>query len=231
MYYHTALLFDYTRFSQVARPLAEFVETGNFEPVIKHAEKIIARSSENKFILKKFGFGENITELNPMLEYATGNSRFQNSMIGKFFLIAMSEYLKPCPISIGSDWRNLNTLLQSIGFSSADIDILLYGQPIGTLVSESAKGCSQVLGVKHSDPYWRWIRPLYIYGQGGWINLDEIHRLRNMLITAEKKCSNILENAPWRQSGLKGLKKSIKMLTSAVNSQMGLYVFVLWDTR
>ena len=132
----------------------------------------------------------------------------------------MSHYLRESPCSLGANWRKLVDGLKKLGFPDNQIDKLVNGRPIGQLILHQTD-LLQISAVTHADSYFRWIRPLYIYNQGGWLSNDDCNELLESLIQIRE---NDLD-----ESCREGIQFARRMLLAAMNNKVGLYMVILWD--
>lgn len=226
MYYHFGLIFDYAAFSREVKPISFSIENGELSFFNARISKIVFEI-ENTDLLTSLGFGEPPKGINPITSFK--ETEYFNSEVGKRLFLFLSTFLHPSPVAIGLNWRKLISILETAGWKNVDIETLIYGRPVGTLVTEQAKYAVQLDVVTHNDPYWRWIRPQYSYNQGGWVSYHECKMLY-------EKLNNVLKELPTSHSCVNGQKEVMKivfdakeMVRGAIDEHKGLYVIVLWE--
>ncbi len=227
MFYHIALLFDYEKFSKEAKPLGLSIEKGNIKDLDERIFQITSNTNDEDFILKDLGFGEPIKNVKSLV--SLNEIQFLNYEIGKRFLVLMSQYLFPCALNIGYSWRKLVSVLERINWSSSEINTLIYGDPIGKLVSDKAEDAHQIDKISHQDPYWRWIRPMYSYNQGGWVSYQDCVSLYDKLNKVINDELSQFQNPDEKKSEATLIQDTKTILSYAINEQKGLYVIVLWE--
>lgn len=227
MFYHTALLFDYENFSKEAKPLGLSIEKGNIKDFDERIFQITSTTNEEDFILKDLGFGEPIKNVKPLVNL--NEIQFLNSEIGKRFLVLMSQYLFPCSLKIGYSWRKLVSVLERMNWSSSEITTLIYGDPIGKLVSDKARDALPIDKISHQDPFWRWIRPMYSYNQGGWVSYRDCVSLYDKLNKVKNEQLSQSQNPDEEESEVTLIQNTKTILSYAIKEQKGLYVIVLWE--
>ncbi len=232
MFYHAAFLFDYVGFEKEARVLACAVEQGDLIPLHRRVSEIVTHSSPERLP----GNG-NFLKL-PQSISEVEASPYISSEIGRWFMVVVSTYLRPCPVSIGYNWGNLSSALEALGWKSADIERLCHGMPMGLLVTSAADSQHSDI-VTHSDPYWRWIRLPHTYNQGGWLSVEGSRHLYVLLQEVEPQIAGLrykgalkltsAQNENWRSSVQRGCRDALMMLSAAIEANTGLYMVVLWE--
>jgi hypothetical protein len=233
MFYHAALLFDYKEFAGEARPLADAVNQNNL--TLLHAQANVLAETIQQGSYSLLDYGDPLHIPRPLDDVQS--SPYKNSFIGDWFMIILSQYVKPHPNHIGYDWRILETVLEEFKWNREDINLLFHGLPFGTLVaSGDADNYSDKL--THSDPYWMWIRPDYSYGRGGWLSTEECRRLRVALLQIRSEIEQYqvkrehLEDhhkKQWKKRVQNAYQSALEMLGRAIGEDKGLFLVVLWQ--
>lgn len=228
-FYHAALLFDERGFVHEVGTLAAAVEQGDLSALHDRASRIIQAHEMVPFILDNLGFG-GLKPLQPPDVAAV--SPYRNSIVGQWFTVVLSDYLKPCPQYPGYHWRPLSAALEQIGWSQGDNEKLFYGEPLGLFFSRESIKHSTV--ITHQDPYWRWVRPLYCNNQGGWLPHEECRRLLTRLQEIEPHlralARDMIDEQPQiARESWAGYEDAVAMLTTATAEQQGLYMVILWQ--
>jgi len=236
MFYHAALWFDYHEFSREASLLNRAVEKDDFLPLAQRASAIANSVESGSFFLTKYGVGPLTPD--PLSVEGVASSPYRNSELGRWFFLVMSSWLQPSPVSIGYAWVCLSEALRQVGWPDERLELLFHGLPTGLLVSPQASS-EQVSSVTHNDPYWRWVRPLYSFDQGGWLSIEACQDLYDDLLRSEALLSAMdppsvvgpvqQQVAYWRESLRSGYQNSVQMFQLALEHKLGLYLITLWD--
>lgn len=236
MFYHAALWFDYHGFSHEALLLNRAVEKGDFLLLARRASEIVNSVGSESFFLTRYGLGPLTPD--PLSVGDVASSLYRNSELGRWFFLVMSSWLQPSPVSIGYAWVCLSEALRQIGWPNDRVELLFHGLPTGLLVSSQASP-ERVSPVTHNDPYWRWVRPLYSFDQGGWLSTeacqdlyDDLLRSEGFLLAMDPPSavgSDQQQVIYWRESLHSGYRNSLQMLQLALEQKIGLYLITLWD--
>jgi hypothetical protein len=230
MFYHAALLFDTTGFAQEACALAQRVDRGDLQLLHQRATQIAAATPAALFPLR--AYGEPLRQPRPLADVVTNPA--SNAEIGDWLMIVLSQYVRPCPSSIGFHWQALKLALLERGWTQAECDLLMHGQPLGTLIGKAPVGIQDHI-VRHHDPYWRWIRPDYSYTHGGWLGLEQCATFFRRLCARDHELRQST-HAPGGHlqedllaSAIQGYQAACHMLSAALQAHQGLYMVILWD--
>lgn len=228
-FYHAALLFDERGFVQEIGTLAAAVEQGDLSVLHDRASQIVQAHETAPFILDNLGFGG----LKPLQTTdIVAVSPHRNLIVGQWFTIVLSDYLKPCPRYPGYHWRPLFAALERLGWPQEDNEKLFYGEPLGLFFSQESIKHATV--ITHQDPYWRWVRLLYCTNQGGWLPREECARLLTRLQETEPQLRVLVRDMTDElpriaRESWAGYEDAVAMLTTATGQQQGLYMVILWQ--
>lgn len=176
---HSTFLFDYKLFYQEISALLRDLDKGDYLPVYARARESVNGIKPEEWILHDQG-----TTLVPsILEIGVDPEFRESDRIGYCLLVILSAYLRKNQPSLCENWAILHRVLQIVGWSNVDSELLIEGMPIEKLLKPNLKFISREPR-KSTDPYWRWVVPDHAH-TAGWLPLEEIHRLRLKLLEAK----------------------------------------------
>ncbi len=236
MFYHASLLLDYEGFRCECAPLSRLADNGDYIAIAQRATDVMRSITCESFWLDRYGFASWDWRLPSVEEVMM--SAHRNSEIGRWFLIVLSTWLTPSQSCVGYDWARLSDSLRQIGWHEKRVALLFYGYPTWSLIRSDTSN-QHASTVAHADPYWKWIRPLYTHGQGGWLDTDACRSLSDDLLASEDALLYALppqthqsgsdQPSQWRRSVRRGYLRALAVLRSAVERQLGLYQLVLGE--
>lgn len=171
-YNQSSFLLDYRAFREAAAPLMAALDAGNPAPLqVRAAQVSRAIGSPKDWILHDKG-----TFLGDVS--AKSDPRYRNSQWGHWFLIVLSEFLRPT-VSLGYDWMKLSRTLHYFGWDQEASRRVFAGLPTVWLLKPDAP-YHQGMFITWETPYWYWLgfdRSIH----DGWLPVEEIPRLRQRL--------------------------------------------------
>jgi hypothetical protein len=185
---HFCFLFDYRSFRENNSELFSDLTRGDTHRLKKHVDAIRSNiSSKDRWILE--GKGANIEASEFEID-----KKFRNAKIGYWLLIVLSQYLEPLP-SLNFEWRKLYSFLLSTGMSDDDVEELIFGDPVSSILHPSK---IRKNNLAWSDPYWMWLR-LDRSPYNGWHSIEQV---RYASIKLEKISQNLSIDPPFSLEGL-----------------------------
>jgi hypothetical protein len=180
---HQSYLADIQGFQIKISPIIDALDSNNATPLFDAALEIVFKKRSDNWILKSAGSGLfDIRSLDftgrpyqePIMPRLKNVRKINSSTLGYWLLIIFSTYLRFCD-GIGSDYEILEFCLNSLSMRTSDIRLLIDGLPTSLLIKAHASEEPKIL--RHTDPYWYWMRPSHSFGHGGWLPKDIINNL------------------------------------------------------
>ena len=249
---HHASVFFCVDYQNDVMGVVEQVNQYNYEPLRERTCAAIRRLHQ-KWPLSDLGRvnyeggvrKEVLTQEWPLLEHGGGSLLSEKEVrsqtipgsreLGHWFLIMLSEYLRPCPSPLGN-WGVLNQVLPALGWGTSDCELLFRGLPTSMLLNPEISEVSSRL-LTDSDPYWLWLHPGR--ARSGWLPSSNVSRLHSELSKIEDKIKSfdvrqipgidsdnptvVTDYQEYLQSSY---RDSLAMLSTAHKASQGLFMSI-----
>lgn len=249
---HHAAVFDYKKYQREVHRLVARVDQQDYNPLKERVCQVI-KQLQDEWPLSDFGetryrdgvIIEVLTQEWPLLEHGDDGLASIDDVrsistptaqdLGYWFLITLAKYLSPC-ISPMNNWYVLATVLESLGWSKPDSELLFCGFPTYKLIKPELTEPS-IKPLTAKSPYWLWVQPSRAWS--GWLPnakiellLDKLRHTKDQIVNFDLvmipniDVSNPIVVKDYSEYLQTGFDDTLAMLSVAKKRQLGLFMSI-----